>query len=135
MAFVVNDVQKSMEAPRHSATCYLYYDPMKGRGCSGDHDTGSFNAWRYVNCEVYGAWLDPDDLALRDESSAVALLSNLDRLFGSKSAVIPRRCASTPRWSRRPARTSFSRRIPRCERASRRNRSVDPPDRLRGVRP
>jgi hypothetical protein len=59
----------------------LLLRPIKGGGCSGDHDTAPFNARRYVNCEVHGAWLDPDDLSLLDESSAVALLSNLDRLL------------------------------------------------------
>lgn len=78
MAFVVNDEHKSMEA--HAAlrdVLYLFYDLTKYQGFSGDHDTGSFDAWRYVNCEVFGGWLDPDDLALLHEGSAAALLSNL----------------------------------------------------------
>lgn len=78
MPFVVDDEHKSMDA--HAAirdVLYLYYDLTKYRGFTGDHDTGSFKAWRYVDCDEYGGWLDPTDVALLHEGSAVALLSNL----------------------------------------------------------
>lgn len=90
--FEVNDARTAHEAQAAIRdVLYLYYDLTKYRGFSGDHDIGTFNAWRFVNCEVRGGWLDPDDTALLHEGSAVALLSNLidiwDQGGGDPSAL------------------------------------------------
>ena len=55
---------------------FLYRDITGYRAIVGDHDTGSFNPWRCLDCTLEGA-ATPDAAELLHQGSAVALLSEM----------------------------------------------------------
>jgi hypothetical protein len=53
---------------------FLYRELTAYNGYSGDHDTGTFDPWEFVDSTGEEGWASPDDLNLLHEGSAVAIL-------------------------------------------------------------
>lgn len=56
---------------------FLYRDLTDYEGFSGDHNTGWFNAWVFLDCSFEAGWGDADTKRLLQEGAAVALLSDM----------------------------------------------------------
>ena len=56
---------------------FLYRDLTDYNGIVGDHDTGQFKAWRFLDCSVDGGYGGPETEKLLHEGAAVALLSEM----------------------------------------------------------
>jgi hypothetical protein len=67
--------QQAREAIRD--ILYLYRELTFYEGIQGDHDTGSFDPWTFLQGTAYGGWVTEDDLKLLHEGSAVALVCDL----------------------------------------------------------
>jgi hypothetical protein len=59
---------------------WLYRDLTQYLGFCGDHETGSFRPWRWLECEL-DQWRDEDDVQLLQEGSAVALLCEFTHIL------------------------------------------------------
>jgi hypothetical protein len=53
---------------------FLYRDLVAYGGFVGDHDTGTFKHWRFLDCEARGGWASDYDLALLHRGSAASIL-------------------------------------------------------------
>ncbi len=69
------DMQEAQDAIRD--ILYLYYQLTDYNGIVGDHDTGSFKPWRFVDCVLDGGYGGPDVEKLLRQGAAVALLSEM----------------------------------------------------------
>jgi hypothetical protein len=56
---------------------FLYRETTEYCGIVGDHDTGSFEPWKFVDCSVDGGYGGGGTEQLLHEGSAVALISEL----------------------------------------------------------
>jgi hypothetical protein len=69
------DMQEATDALRD--ILYLYFETTDYNGIVGDHDTGSFKPWRFLNCSLDDGYGGPEAQQLLHEGSAVALLSEM----------------------------------------------------------
>ena len=69
------DMQEATDAIRD--VLYLYYELTDYNGIVGDHDTGTFQPWRFLDCSLDSGYGGPEVEQLLHEGSAVALLSEM----------------------------------------------------------
>jgi hypothetical protein len=69
------DIGEAQEAIRD--ILFLYRDLTDYTGIVGDHDTGTFKPWKFLNCSLDGGYGGPETEKLLHEGAAVALLSEL----------------------------------------------------------
>ena len=70
-----NDWQEAEDAIRD--ILFLYRDLTDYYGIVGDHDTGSFEAWKFLNCTVEEGYGDAESERLLHQGAAIALLSEM----------------------------------------------------------
>lgn len=56
---------------------YLYWELTDYKGISGDHDTGTFQPWRFVDCSLDDGYGGPEVETLLRQGAAVALISEM----------------------------------------------------------
>ncbi len=69
------DMQEAHDAIRD--ILYLYWELTDYNGIVGDHDTGTFQPWRFVDCSLDDGYGGPEVEALLRQGAAVALISEM----------------------------------------------------------
>jgi hypothetical protein len=76
------DWAKAQEAMRD--ILFLYRDLTEYCGIVGDHDTGTFTPWPFIDCSVDDGYGGPETEKLLREGTAGSAALGPDRLLGSR---------------------------------------------------